>query len=78
MLRQIMDHIALGVSWSIEDLARELDTSPQLVTAMLEDLARRGFLKPVGAACSGACTSCTMSSGCVKGAFEQVWAVQQK
>ena len=76
MLRQIMDRIAQGGSWSVEDLARELGTTPRLVTAMLEDLARRGYLKPVGAACSGACASCTMSVGCIKGTFEQVWTVE--
>ena len=77
MLRQIMDRIAQGGSWSVEDLARELHTTPQLVTAMLEDLARRGYFKAVGATCSGACASCTMVGGCIEGAFEQVWAVNQ-
>lgn len=77
MLRQIMDRIAQGGSWSVEDLARELHTTPQLVTAMLEDLARRGYLKPVGAACGDACASCTVAGGCIKGAFERVWTVNQ-
>ena len=76
MLRQLVDRIAQGRSWTVEELAGELGTTPQLVTAMLEDLARRGYLKPVGAACSGACASCSMSAGCIKGAFEQVWTVQ--
>ena len=77
MLRQIMDRIAQGGSWSVEDLARELGTTPQLVTAMLEDLVRRGYLKAVGAACGGGCASCSMAGGCIKGAFEQVWTVNQ-
>jgi len=75
MLRKIIERIAQGGSWSVEDLASELGTTHELMTAMLEDLERRGYLKPAGAGCSRACASCTMSAGCIKGAFDRVWIV---
>ncbi len=64
MLREILNRLADGRTWSIEALAQDLGTTPELVTAAIEDLARRGYLTPVDPACSGTCTSCSTASGC--------------
>ena len=42
------------------DLARRLGTSEALVTAMLEQLVRMGYLAEAGPGCDGACESCPM------------------
>ena len=66
MLRQILERVREGGTWTVAGLAAELDTTPQLVEVALEELTRRGYLKPVGAACPGSCASCPLGFGCVR------------
>ncbi|MBN1641795.1 MAG: winged helix-turn-helix transcriptional regulator [Anaerolineae bacterium] len=66
MLRQILDRLRKGGTWTIEGLARELGVSPPLVEAAIEDLTRRGYLALVGGGCSGACASCPAAGNCVR------------
>ena len=69
MLRQILERLRSGGTWTVEGLARELDTSPALVEAAIADLVRRGYLALVGGACdsgacdAGACTSTACGTG---------------
>ncbi len=78
MLRELMRRIAEGGPWTTEALARELDTSPELVAAMLEELARRGYVKAVESECSGACAHCPMASQCPSGSPQRIWMWNQK
>ena len=75
MLRQILERVREGGTWTVAGLAEELDTTPALVEAALEELARRGYLRPVGGTCSGACASCPLGSGCVRSPGERIWAL---
>ncbi len=75
MLRQILARISEGGTWSVAALADELDATPELVEAALDELARRGYLKPVAAACSGSCASCPLGGGCVRSPGERVWSM---
>jgi hypothetical protein len=70
-----LERISEGGTWSVAALAQELDTTPQLVEAALDELARRGYLKPVGTACSGSCASCPLGGGCVKSPGTRVWSM---
>jgi DNA-binding Lrp family transcriptional regulator len=78
MLRQILSRVQEGGTWTVADLAEELDATPELVEAALEELSRRGYLKPVGAACSGSCGACPLAAGCVRGGAKRVWTVPQE
>lgn len=75
MLREIISRVADGTPWTVEALARELDTTPELVTVMLEDLVRRGYLREVRGACGEGCGSCSMAQGCIKGMADRAWTV---
>jgi hypothetical protein len=80
MLNRLLDLLREGGARRIEDLARELDTTPELIEAMLEDLARMGYVKPVSAQCSDACAECRLSSMCAAGgSFDgnngQIWVL---
>jgi predicted ArsR family transcriptional regulator len=78
MLRELMRRIEQGGPWTTEALARELDTSPEMVAAMLEDLARRGYVKPVESGCGGACAHCSMAAKCATGSPQRVWTWSQE
>ncbi|HUT18656.1 MAG TPA: hypothetical protein VM366_05795 [Anaerolineae bacterium] len=79
MLRGILQRLTPGGTWTIARLADELDTTPQLVEAALDELARRGYIRPVGQADAGACTTgvctaCPVSGGCVRRTGARVWS----
>jgi len=84
MLRGILQRLTPGGTWTIARLADELDTTPQLVEAALDELARRGYIRPVGQAdagpcasegcAAGVCTACPVSGGCVRRTGARVWS----
>jgi DNA-binding Lrp family transcriptional regulator len=67
MLNRLLELLQQGGTRRIRHLADELNTTPELVEAMLEDLARMGYLKRVGAQCSDKCTICPLSEMCIAG-----------
>ena len=75
LLRQILDRIAQGGTWTTESLAEELGTTALLVAMMVEDLERRGYLKRVASTCSGTCASCALATGCIKESSQKMWAL---
>ncbi|HPW54316.1 MAG: hypothetical protein KA072_01145 [Thermoanaerobaculaceae bacterium] len=72
MLERLLDRLAAGVT-SVPELARSLDTSPELVEMMLEDLARRGLVQAVES-CGGACQRCGVA-GCLSSWRGRAWTV---
>lgn len=75
MLKTLLERIAQGGTWTVESLADELNITPALVESMLDDLTRRGYLKPVQGGCSGACASCGMATGCIRQAGRRIWTL---
>jgi DNA-binding Lrp family transcriptional regulator len=67
MLIRLLELLREGGTRRIRNLADELDTTPELIEAMLEELARLGYLRRVGAECSAECATCPMSGMCVAG-----------
>jgi len=78
MLNLLLDLLRAGGTRRVADLAAALDTTPELVEAMLEELGRLGYLKRMGGACGGACGGCSMSSLCATGGSGQVWMLTDK
>ena len=62
---------------SVGDLARELDTTPELVEMMLDDLCRMGYLKRVGGECGSTCASCAVADLCAAGSRGKLWALAE-
>jgi hypothetical protein len=61
---------------SVADLAHKLDTTPELVEMMLEDLCRLGYLRRVGGECVGKCASCSAADLCVAGSRSKLWTLR--
>ena len=78
MLRTILRLIAEAGSIRCEELARALDTSPELVRLALADLVRRDYLQAVQSGCSTACERCPISTGCHYRRQPQVWMLTRK
>jgi predicted ArsR family transcriptional regulator len=62
-----------GGTRTLADLARELETTPSMVEAMLEDLSRRGYLHAQESACPGQCKGCPMGATCTVGGTGRIW-----
>jgi hypothetical protein len=65
MLEGLMNQIRAGGPLDAAKLAAALDTSPQMVEAMLEHLRRAGFLRAYeSGSCSDACRGCSLQGFC--------------
>ena len=78
MLQRLLELLRAGGTRRVADLARELDTTPRLVEAMLEELCRMGYLRRVRGGCGEACSACTVAGLCAAGSGGQVWALTDK
>ena len=78
MLNQLLDLLRAGGIHRIADLARALETTPELVEVMLEDLVRMGYLRQVGGQCGQSCAGCSLAGLCAAGEAGQVWALTEK
>ncbi|HOG79629.1 MAG TPA: FeoC-like transcriptional regulator [Anaerolineaceae bacterium] len=63
MLEKLLAEIRSGGTLEIRSLAHRLDTTPEVVTAMLEHLHRAGYIQPYQT-CSSACDGCGLKNAC--------------
>ncbi|MBC8446341.1 MAG: Lrp/AsnC family transcriptional regulator [Chloroflexi bacterium] len=78
MLQRLLELVAEGGLRSYADLARELGVSEGLVGQMIEDLARRGYLRPVAGDCETQCSGCSLAGTCAVGGPTRVWMLTEK
>jgi Mn-dependent DtxR family transcriptional regulator len=78
VLQRLLELVAEGGLRSYADLARELGVSDGLVGQMIEDLAWRGYLRPVAGDCESRCTGCSLAETCAVGGPTRVWALAKK
>jgi DNA-binding IscR family transcriptional regulator len=86
MLNRLLELLRAGGTHRVADLARELETTPQLVEAMLENLTRMGYLQPMGGECGAGCAGCQLARVCAAGdpstslgtGDGRVWALADK
>lgn len=67
MLNRMLELLREGGTRRIRNLAIELDTTPELVESMLEDLARMGYVRRISTVCSEECMACPLSGTCAAG-----------
>ena len=80
MLELLMDEIRKGGTLEVNQLAKKLDTTPQLVEMMIEHLQNSGVVKPYET-CADGCSGCQLSSACshTKGnGVTQIWQYDEK
>jgi hypothetical protein len=77
MLHDLLGHVATGGVHSYEDLSDKLSISTPLLEAMLADLSRLGYLRPVGNSCQGVCGKCPVG-GCSITGPRQLWTLTEK
>jgi len=77
MLEQLLHMVAEGGLHSYEELAKRLSISVPLLETMLEDLARRGYLRPVDSDCGMHCTGCSAGTCSITGPG-RLWTLTER
>jgi Mn-dependent DtxR family transcriptional regulator len=78
MLDKLLELLQSGGTHRVADLARELETTPALVEAMLEGLCQIGYLKRMSGNCAEGCAGCSLAGLCAAGKGGQVWTLANK
>jgi predicted transcriptional regulator len=75
MLTQLLDLLRADRTRSVDELAQKLDTTPEMVYAMMENLERMGFVRQVDTGCEKACESCALSNMCTRIGKSRMWTL---
>lgn len=78
MLDKLLALLQGGHNRRLDELARALDTTPQLVVLMLDQLVSLGFLTQLNTACPHICAGCPSANACTTRAGDRAWALTQK
>ena len=73
MFDKIMAMLKRGGTITIDQMARELDTSPEVVSGMIDHMTRQGWLRSMSASCDSACSACTFARDCVRVEKARTW-----
>jgi hypothetical protein len=73
MFDKLMTLLKRGGTITIDQLARELNTSPEVVSGMIDHMARQGWLSSMSASCDSACGACTFARDCVRVEQARTW-----
>jgi predicted ArsR family transcriptional regulator len=77
MLERLLNLLRDPRTHSLVDLASALDTSPEMVQAMLKDLERMGYVRQV-TGCAQNCSGCPMNSSCTLAGPTRIWALVER
>jgi hypothetical protein len=75
LLRRLLELVERKGTACGAELAPELGVGPALVESMLEELARRGYLRPLVPARSGGCAGCPARGACAHERAAGVWVL---
>jgi DNA-binding Lrp family transcriptional regulator len=81
MLEQLLAEIRAGGALEASKLAARLNTTPQMVEALLEHLQRAGVLRAYETACSDGCDGCRLKGFCAPDSSHssvQIWQYDDK
>jgi predicted ArsR family transcriptional regulator len=77
MLRRLLELVARTGTARSAELAGALGVSTAMIEPMLQELAQRGYLRPVAPGCT-ACASCPVRAACLFGSGARVWVLSAK
>jgi len=78
MLEKILKIVFKRGSNSLQDIAKKLGISKELLLKMIEDLERGGYLKLLEGKCSTECEKCQFANSCVINSYNKIWTLTEK
>ena len=73
MFDKLMTRLKRGGTVTVDEMARELDTTPEVVAGMIDHLTRTGQLHPMNMSCDLACNQCLLVRDCQGPSRSRVW-----
>ncbi len=73
MLDKLLGALKRGGTVTVDQVARELDTTPEVVGGMIDHLTRTGQLQPMSVICESSCSECMLVNACRKTPPSPVW-----
>lgn len=78
LLDRLLHRMAEGPAHSVSALAQELDVSEEMVSRMIQDLVRLGYLRSMVTDCADACAACPLAGSCVVGGGPRVYLLTKR
>lgn len=64
MFNRLLMILKRGGTVTVNQLARELGTTPEVVDGMIDQMARQGWLHALSASCDSTCGACALARDC--------------
>jgi hypothetical protein len=74
MFAKLLALLRQGGVLTIEQAARELDTTPEMVSGMIDHMTRAGWLRPLSASCDARCGECLVARDCTRADSQRLWS----
>ncbi len=74
MLDKLLLLVKHGGTLTLDQMARELDTTPEVVSGMIDHMTRQGWLRTMSASCDSACSACLFARDCLRADRQRVWS----
>jgi hypothetical protein len=73
MLEKLAAILRRGGTVTVNEVARELDTSPEMVGQLIDHMTSAGWLRQLEVSCEGACNQCVFVRDCQRSEHGRVW-----
>ena len=73
MFDKLLALLNRGGTLTIEQAARELDTTPEVVSGMIDHMTRAGWLRSMSASCDTRCGECLFARDCTRADNNRIW-----
>ncbi len=77
MLRQVLQLLHDRETLALHEVAEQLQISPEMVHAIMDELTRLGYLK-VGVRCGGGCDGCALAQHCSGIQSQRTWQITER
>ena len=74
MLDHLMSMLNRGGTLTLDQIASELDTTPEMIQQLIKCLERNDLLKQMGGECQTTCDGCYLASACTRSAAQRLWS----
>ncbi len=76
MFERILSIMKRGGATTLEQMARELNTTPQVVAGAIDQMERSGLLRQMSASCESSCSQCVFARQCQHFGPGRVWQLR--
>jgi hypothetical protein len=73
MFDKLLVLLKRGGTVTINQAARELDTTPEVVSGMIDHMTRAGWLRSMSASCDTRCSECLFARDCTRADNHRIW-----